>query len=188
VNDDARLIAEALAGHTVAFSQLVQKYQDRLYTTMVHVMGSRDDAHDVVQDAFVQAYVKLSTFQGTSAFYTWLFRIAYNTALSSHRRRRNVESVDKIRELGGGEPIDQGPSPSSRLEQQERVNQVQTALAALSEEHRTILVLREMDNFEYDVIAEMLDVPVGTVRSRISRARVQLREELKKVLQEDFFP
>jgi RNA polymerase sigma-70 factor (ECF subfamily) len=68
------------------------------------------------------------------------------------------------------------------------VNQVQTALAALSEEHRTILVLREMDNFEYDVIAEMLDIPVGTVRSRISRARVQLREELKKVLQEDFFP
>jgi RNA polymerase sigma-70 factor (ECF subfamily) len=186
VNDDVRLIEEALAGQTVAFCQLVRKYQDRLYNTMVHLLGSREDAYDVVQDAFVQAFVKLETFQRTSSFYTWIFRIAHNTALSFHRRRRNTESVDKIRELSGGEPVDDAPGPTDRLEQQERVNQVQAALSSLSEEHRTILVLREMDNFEYDVIAEMLALPVGTVRSRLHRARMQLREELKKVLQEDF--
>jgi RNA polymerase sigma-70 factor (ECF subfamily) len=188
VNDDARLIDEALAGQTVAFSHLVRKYQDRLYNTMVHVLGSNEDAHDVVQDAFVQAFMKLDTFQRTSTFYTWLFRIAHNTALSFHRRRRTADSVDRIRELGGGEPVDDGPGPGDRLEQQERVSQVQAALATLTEEHRTILVLREMDNFEYDMIAEMLELPVGTVRSRLHRARVQLREELKRVLQEDFHP
>jgi RNA polymerase sigma-70 factor (ECF subfamily) len=186
VNDDARLIDEALAGQTVAFSQLVRKYQDRLFSTMVHVLGSTDDAQDVVQDAFVQAFLKLGTFQRTSAFYTWLFRIAHNTALSLHRKRRIVESVDQIKELGGGEPVDSGPGPTERLEKQERISQVQAALATLSDEHRTILVLREIENFEYDMIAEALDLPVGTVRSRLHRARVQLRDQLQRVLQEDF--
>jgi RNA polymerase sigma-70 factor (ECF subfamily) len=179
------LIDDALAGNTAAFGQLVVKYQDRLYNTIAHVIGSTEEAYDVVQDALVLAFVKLESFQRESAFYTWLYRIAFNVAVSRSRRRKPMLSVDQARELSGEEPPGRAESPGDRLEQQERVSQVQAALATLSEEHRTVLVLREMDGCCYETISEILDLPVGTVRSRLHRARLQLREQLKAVLQED---
>src|SRR5690606_6534182 len=94
-------------------------------------------------------------------------------------------SVDRARELTGGEPLDQRGTPHDRLLQQDRVEQVHAALASLSDEHRAILVLREMDGCCYETIAQILDMPVGTVRSRLHRARMQLREELKHVHQEE---
>ena len=186
MRDDAQLIDDTLAGHSGAFGQLVTKYQDRLYNAVVHVTGSAEDARDVVQDAFVQAFVKLSTFRGRSAFYTWLYRIARNLAVSHKRKkRRPTTSIELHREITGDEPVDEGEAPSAGLEQQDRVAQVQVALAALSEEHRTVLVLREMEEFSYESIAEILELPVGTVRSRLHRARMQLRDELRKVMQEE---
>ncbi|HEV3022995.1 MAG TPA: sigma-70 family RNA polymerase sigma factor [Pirellulales bacterium] len=183
VEDDDRLIDLALAGNSAAFGDLVRKYQDRLYNTIVHVIGSTEDARDVVQDAFVQAFVKLETFQRTSAFYTWLYRIAFNAAISQKRRRRPTLSVEQQRENSGEEPIDGGEAPEEGLERQELAAQVRVALANLSEEHRAVIVLREMDGHDYDAIAGILELPVGTVRSRLHRARLQLREELKQVLQ-----
>ncbi len=182
VNDDARLIEETLAGNSAAFGQLVQRYQDRLYNTLVHVIGSPEDALDVVQDAFVQAFVKLESFRGRSAFYTWLYRIAFNVAATQRRRRRPVLSVDHAREEGGDEPVDPDQGPLDHLEQEERCRQVREALKVLSDEHREVLVLREIDGCCYETIAEILDLPVGTVRSRLHRARLQLRDELKEVL------
>jgi RNA polymerase sigma-70 factor (ECF subfamily) len=184
VNDDAQLIRQTLAGQAAAFGELVSKYQDRLYTTFAHMAGSTDDARDIVQDAFVQAFVKLETFRGSSAFYTWLYRIAFNVWVSRKRRQRPVLSIDRTRDLSGEEPID-GASPEDRLIGQERAVQVRRALAALSEEHRSILVLREIEGFDYEQIADTLDVPVGTVRSRLHRARLQLRDLLVEVVQED---
>jgi RNA polymerase sigma-70 factor (ECF subfamily) len=184
VNDDAQLIEEALKGRSAAFGQLVQKYQDRLYNTMVHVVNNAEDARDVVQDAFVQAFLKLETFQQNSAFYTWLYRIAFNIAASRGRRKRPVLSVDQTRESTGEEPADARGGPSQRMEQEERRQKVQQAIATLSEEHRAIVVLREIDGCCYETIAEMLDLPIGTVRSRLHRARLQLRD----VLQEFFDP
>ena len=163
----------------------MRKYQDRLFNTMVHVCGSQEDARDIVQEAFVQAFVKLNTFQQNSAFYTWLYRIAFNTAISRKRRKRPQLSVEQSREATGDEPLDPHEGPENRLEQQERVSMVQQGLAALSEEHRVVLVLKEMEGLRYEEIAEMLDVPVWTIRSRLFRARMQLREELKEVLHED---
>jgi RNA polymerase sigma-70 factor, ECF subfamily len=185
VNDDAQLIDEALAGHSVAFGRLVTKYQDRLYNSLVHVVGSAEEARDVVQDAFVQAFIKLESFHRSSAFYTWLYRIAFNVAISRHRRRKPMVSVEQARELSGQEPVARDGNPSERLERQERAVQVQAALAALSEEHRAVLVLREIDGCCYDTIAGILELPVGTVRSRLHRARMELRELLKEVLQEE---
>jgi RNA polymerase sigma-70 factor (ECF subfamily) len=182
VNDDARLIEETLAGQTAAFGQLVQKYQDRLFNTLAHVIGSPDDALDVVQDAFVQAFVKLDSFHGRSAFYTWLYRIAFNVAATQRRRRRPVMSVDHAREEGGEEPIDSDNGPLENLEREERCRQVREALNILSDDHRQVLVLREIDGCCYETIAEILDLPVGTVRSRLHRARLQLRDELKEVI------
>ncbi len=185
MNDDAQLIQEALAGETAAFGQLVQKYQDRLYNTLVHVVGSVEDARDIVQDAFVQAFLKLETFRHSSAFYTWLYRIAFNVAASRYRQKRPAASVERLREASGDEPIDGRAGPVERLEQDERCRQVQQAIATLSEEHRAVLVLREIDGCCYETIAEVLELPVGTVRSRLHRARLQLRDCLKEVLMID---
>jgi len=183
VKDDLLLIDEALSGDSAAFGQLVTRYQDRLYHTIVHVVGCAEDARDVVQDAFVQAFVKLETFQGNSAFYTWLYRIAFNVGISHLRRRKPTVSVDRVRESHGDEPADSNDSPEMHLEQEERATQVRAALAALHDDHRTVLVLREMDGCSYEQISEILDLPVGTVRSRLHRARMQLRDQLKEVLQ-----
>ena len=182
VSDDAPLIEQTLKGDPAAFGQLVSKYQDRLFNALVHSVGHTEDARDIVQDAFVQAFVKLDTFHQTSAFYTWLYRIAFNVAASRRRKRKIVSSVEQVREVSGQEPVDGGAEPSGRMEQQERRRQVREALAQLSEEHRAILVLREMDGYDYEEIAEILDLPVGTVRSRLHRARLQMRNQLKEVL------
>lgn len=181
--DDDQLINAALAGDSAAFGMLVQKYQDRLFNTMTHVVGSPEDARDVVQDAFVKAFVKLETFERASAFYTWLYRIAFNAAVSRQRRQKPTVSIQQQREEWGRELASADPPPEDRLERQELAGQVQAALARLTEEHRTIVVLREMDGCDYETIAAILDLPVGTVRSRLHRARLQLRSELKQVLQ-----
>jgi len=179
VNDDAQLIAQTLAGQAAAFGQLVQKYQDRLQNTLVHVVGNSEDAKDVVQEAFVQAFLKLESFQGASAFYTWLYRIAFNVAATHRRRRGAMRAAEQVAFGGGQRPSD---CPSDRLDREERCRQVRQAISHLPEEHRVVLILREMDGCCYEAIAEILDLPIGTVRSRLHRARMQLREDLKEVL------
>ncbi len=181
MSDDALLIAETLAGRTAAFGKLVEKYQDRLYNTAVHLIGNAEDARDVVQEAFVQAYVKLDSFRGSSAFYTWLYRIAFNISAGRRRKQRPMASIDCIREQSGLEPMQNGNGPGEQIEQEERCRQVRHALKQLSDEHRKVLVLREIEGCGYETIAEILDLPIGTVRSRLHRARLQLREELKEV-------
>ena len=182
-NEDAQLIEQSVQGDSAAFGQLVRKYQDRLYNTIAHLVGCREQAEDVVQDAFVQAYVKLHTFQGNSAFYTWLYRIAFNTAISHKRRQKAEVSVEQAREQSGLEPMDTSEAPEERLEREERVGLVHRALDALNEQHRAILVLREMEGCCYETIADILELPIGTVRSRLHRARLQLRDQLKESLQ-----
>jgi RNA polymerase sigma-70 factor (ECF subfamily) len=184
-SEDSQCLDRSLAGDSAAFGELVRKYQDRLFNTMVHVCGSPEEARDVVQEAFVQAFVKLDSFHRESAFYTWLYRIAFNTAVSRRRRKRPMLSVEQQREATGVEPLDAHEGPAGRLEQQERVGQVQKALAELTEEHREVLVLKEIEGHRYEEIADLLGVPVGTVRSRLFRARMQLRDILKVVVEED---
>jgi len=188
--EDNLLIDESLAGKTASFGRLVDRYQDRLFHAMVHVAGSVEEAHDIVQDAFVQAFVKLESFRGASAFYTWLYRIAFNVAASRRRRTRPIASTDRSgadrsRAVLGEQVVDPGEAPHVRLEQQERAERVHAALNSLADEYRQVMVLREMDGCSYEVIAEILDLPVGTVRSRLHRARTQMRELLKEVLEID---
>ena len=178
-NDDMALIAQALNGRQASFGELVQKYQDRLYNAVVHSMGNVEDARDVVQEAMVQAFLNLETFQHSSSFYTWLYRIAFNVRASHRRRKHATVSVEQAREATGEEPMDSGPQPSEQLQQKERCSQVWQAIAQLSEQHRAVEVLRDIEGFCYGEIAEILTLPVGTVRSRIHRARIQLRDILK---------
>jgi RNA polymerase sigma-70 factor, ECF subfamily len=181
------MIDECLSGRTDAFDRLVVRYQDRLYNTLVGVLGSADDARDVVQDAFVHAYQKLDTFRGHSAFYSWLFRIALNAAASRKRKqRRPVSSIESARGENGFEFADPHPDsqPSHLLERSERQALLKAALAELSDEHRTVLVLKEMEGLKYEEIAEIVGCPIGTVRSRIYRARNELRERLHVLFQD----
>jgi RNA polymerase sigma-70 factor (ECF subfamily) len=182
VTDD-ELIDEALAGRSAAFGQLVLKYQDRLFTALAHVIGCVEDARDAAQDAFVQAFVKLETFQHNSTFYTWLYRIAFNAAVSRSRKKRPHESLDGRREALGQEPVDhRHGGPNDGLERCERAAQVRHALDGLPHDYRAVIVLREIDGCDYEQISEILDVPVGTVRSRLHRARMQLKDQLKAVV------
>jgi RNA polymerase sigma-70 factor, ECF subfamily len=183
VSNDSKLIAETLAGQSAAFGLLVEKYQDRLFNTIAHLSGNFEDARDVVQEAFVQAFVKLNSFHGSSAFYTWLYRIAFNINAGHHRKHRPVMSIHSNDGQIGLDPMDDNNGPAEQLEQQERCRQVRHALRQLSEEHRAVLVLREIDDCDYDTIAEILEVPVGTVRSRLHRARMEMRDKLKETLE-----
>ena len=178
MSDDASLIAATLAGDSAAFGRLVATYQDRLYNSLLRVLGSSEDAADIVQDAFVQAFTKLNTFRGTSAFYTWLYRIAFNLAMSHARRGRKTASLDGMKSDVGEEPMDGRPTAEADVMQQERAELVHAALGQLSMDYRQILVLREIDGCRYDEIAEILDLPVGTVRSRLFRARMEMRDLL----------
>ncbi|MEN6450079.1 MAG: sigma-70 family RNA polymerase sigma factor [Thermoguttaceae bacterium] len=182
MSDDAQLIDQALSGQAESFGQLVLKYQDRLYNTIFHVVGHADDARDIVQEALVQAFLKLESFRRQSAFYTWLYRIAFNVAMTQRRRRRPVVSMDRLRETSHMEPMDVEDSPAESLERKDRCRQVRDAIGQLAEEYRAVLVLREIDGCCYETIAEVLDLPLGTVRSRLHRARLQLRDQLKEVL------
>jgi RNA polymerase sigma-70 factor (ECF subfamily) len=182
---DARLVEAALQGDRDAFGDLVVRYQDRLFNTLLRIAGSREDAADAVQDAFVQAYLKLESFRGDAQFFTWLYRIAMNMALTRRRRRRPAGSLEAAKSSAGEEPMDAAAGPDSRLLATERAEQVQSALADLGEQHRKILVLRELEGCSYEVIADILELPVGTVRSRLFRARLQLREKLRSLWGEE---
>jgi RNA polymerase sigma-70 factor (ECF subfamily) len=180
--DDQQLIRRTLDGHNEAFGHLIRKYQDRLYNGMVHILRSEPEAEDVVQDAFVLAFTKLDSFKGNSAFFTWLYRIGYNVAITKIRRRKTTVSLEGKEETGRLDFPDAGPNPTDRIEKQEQALQLNKAMGRLSDEHRAILVLREMDELDYDAISEILDLPIGTVRSRLHRARAQLREQLDLIM------
>lgn len=185
MTDEVELIQEALRGNSQAFGDLVRRYQDRLYSAVVNIVGCRSEAEDVVQDAFVQAFVNLKTFKHNSKFYTWLYRIAFNVSISRRRKAKGNLSLDQNREATGDEPLDHRESPSHPLELAERREKLQQGLQMLTEEHRTIIVLRHMEELSYEDIAEVLDISIGTVRSRLHRARVQLLECLKQLMPDE---
>jgi RNA polymerase sigma-70 factor (ECF subfamily) len=180
-SEEIELIRQALAGDEQAFESLVLEHQDRLFGAMTHVTGSAHDAEEVTQEAFIRAFLKLDTFQQNSQFFTWLYRIAFNIALSRKRRKRIKISLDQQREEVGNDVVDRGEAVDAAMIRQDNVSLVQTALSQLSEQHRGILVLREMNEASYEEIAEILELSIGTVRSRLNRARKQLRLSIEEL-------
>jgi RNA polymerase sigma-70 factor (ECF subfamily) len=176
---DNDLIRETLAGNPQAFEGLVRRYQGRLLSAMVAVCGAIQEAEDVVQETFLQAYCKLESFRSESRFYTWLYRIAFNLSVNARRRKRPALAADHYEGAQGVEAADHGPGPEEPLAQAERSQQVLEAIQRLPDEFRQVLVLRELEGFCYETIAEVLALPIGTVRSRLHRARQQLKDELQ---------
>ena len=180
---DLQLIDATLSGDTRAFDELVRRYQDRLVHSLEHTLGSRDDALDVAQQAFVLAWKKLSSFRREAGFYSWLYRIAHNFAISRIRRPKiSSRSLDHLHETAGFEPADihSESAPEYPMLQAEQIQMVQKALLEIVEEFRQPLVLKEIDGFSYEEIARILGIPLGTVRSRIFRARQELIAKLQR--------
>jgi RNA polymerase sigma-70 factor (ECF subfamily) len=160
----------------------VRRYQERLYNTVFRLVDNAEDAHDVVQEAFLNAYQSLDSFKHDSRFFTWLYRIAINTAISLKRKQRSSLSIEAGRNGEGGvEPLDGSAfsRPGYALEQAEEERRIQSALNRLSPEHQAVLILKDIDGQKYEQMAKILQVPIGTIRSRLHRARAELRELLE---------
>ena len=174
--DDQRLVERVQAGDRQAFDVLVLKYQHKIVKLVMRYVRDQAEALDITQEAFIKAYRAIGRFRGDSAFYTWLYRIAINTA-KNHivaMKRRPMEYDLDLQESGGYEPHAQlrdHDSPDRVAQREELRNSLQAAIDALPEELRVAIVLREIDGLSYDEIATAMDCPVGTVRSRIFRAR-----------------
>jgi RNA polymerase sigma-70 factor (ECF subfamily) len=179
--DDSQLIALSIQGDRAAFGELVGRYQERLYHTAYRLIGNAEDARDVVQDSFLSAYLSLHQFKGDARFFTWLYRIAVNATITVKRKHRAMLSADLTGSQTLAEPHDEseGSQPGAALERAEDERRLHVALAALTMEHRTVLVLKDIEGQKYEMIAEVLGVPIGTVRSRLHRARLELRDRLQ---------
>ncbi len=183
---DQKLIGQVLSGDSAAFGEIVERHEDRLYNTIYRLVGSADDARDLLQDTFVKAYEKLDDFRGGSSLYTWLFRIAVNTSLSHRRRRKWVQmgapAGDDDPNPGNAVADTAAVDPADPLIAAETETLVQEAINSLDDEHRTVVVLRDIQHCDYHEIADILDVPPGTVKSRLHRARMMLRDRLEPLL------
>lgn len=178
LQSDQQCIAAVRGGDRDAYGSLVIKYQDRLFNTLARLVGSADDAQDLTQEALTQAYLKLDTFQGNSAFYTWLYRIAFNMAMSHHRKRLPATVLDGEPGSHIPEPVDRGGTPEDQMATRQRIESVKEAIGQLADDQRQVVVLREIEGCDYQQIADILDIPLGTVRSRLFRARMELKEKL----------
>ena len=182
---ESELVRAAQAGDQSAFGQLVTANQAMVYSLAYRMTGNPEDAADLTQEAFLNAWRSLGTFEGQSAFSTWIYRLTSNACIDFLRRekRRNSFSMtleDEEDEDRQADLPDDRWSPQRELERQEAQEAVRQGLAALSPEHREVLILRELEGLSYAEIAQALDLEEGTVKSRIARARLSLRDFLIK--------
>lgn len=178
-HEDRELVAKARTGDRRAFGKLVEKYQRRVYSLAFGILRQREDAWDVAQEAFVKAYKKLDRFEGNAAFYTWLYRITYNLSIDTLREKARRDTVDlnesrKIEEAleSDGQPHEH---PDQMAQRKELHRVLQEAMKKLSDKHRAIIVLREVEGLSYEEMAEVLGISKGTVMSRLFHARQNLQ-------------
>jgi RNA polymerase sigma-70 factor (ECF subfamily) len=179
---DALLVREAQTGSRVAFDMLVLKYQRRVERLLSRSVRDPADVADLCQDTFLAAYRALPGFRGESAFYTWLYRIAVNAAKRHRLQWRPVEPLDEEGTFGTQASPSHDETPETLLAGQQLLRGLDEAVAALADDQRRALLLREVDGLSYDEIAELMACPAGTVRSRIYRAREALAAGLRPLL------
>jgi RNA polymerase sigma-70 factor, ECF subfamily len=181
---DLNLIAETLSGNQLSFQLLVERYQGRMFALVRHYTRSTVEVEDIVQDVFLKAFSRLGSFQRQSSFYTWLTRIAINTALDFLKRsgRSPIQGVDDPELALAGEVgvprAGAAPAPDARMEREEISRITSEVLDELPEIFRAVLVLREFEEFSYQEIADVLGISIGTVESRLFRARARFRDKL----------
>lgn len=184
---DHELVRRVQRGDSAAFDLLVRKYQHRIAALIGRYINDWSECQDVAQDTFIRAYRAIGNFRGDAQFYTWLHRIAVNTAknhLVAHKRRPPTDDI----EIGDAEQFDSGirlrntDTPERELARQQMERTVMRAVEALPEDLRLAITLREVDGLSYEAIAQRMDCPIGTVRSRIFRAREAIDAELRPLM------
>ena len=189
VSDELALVQSAKAGDVSAFEELVKRYDRNVFRIAQHITQNREDAEDVVQDAFLKAYSNLAQFQGQSKFYTWLVRIAVNEALMKLRRRRPERMVSLDEDVKTEddslprEVADWSPNPEQQYTQAELRDILTKTIQGLPATFRTVFVLRDVEGLSTEETAEALELSVPAVKSRLLRARLQLRERLNRYFQ-----
>jgi len=184
---DAELVARARDGDRDAFDELVRRHEDRVYNMALRMLGNADDALDLAQEVFLSAYRALAGFESKALFSTWLYRVTVNRCRDEMRRRATVKHTRPRSLTQGRNPEDPPGDPPARTGSpveaalaRESQALVASAVSQLPEEAREVLVLRDVEELSYEEIASVLDVPVGTVRSRLHRARSLLRDRLRE--------
>ncbi|MFO7172271.1 MAG: sigma-70 family RNA polymerase sigma factor [Bacillota bacterium] len=188
-SEEAKLVERARQGDVDAFEALIVQYERKVYNLAYRLTGNPEDASDLAQEAFVRVYQSLGDFRGDSSFATWLYRIVANACRDELRRRQRQRTVslEVTVENEDGEMVrqyaDEGEGPDQALERVELQRLVRETLATLDEDHRQILILRDFQDLSYQDIAELLNLSLGTVKSRINRARNALKEKLARELE-----
>ena len=182
---EQELVTRAKAGDDEAFAQLMRDNETRIYNLTLRMTGNPEDAMDLAQEAFLNAWRGLKFFKGDSAFSTWVYRLASNACIDFLRRKKRRQDISlpmPVDEEDDSQPDipDQRFLPERELERQELRDAVAAGLNQLSDEHRQVLVMREINGLSYQEIADVLDLEAGTVKSRIARARNSLRKILLK--------
>jgi RNA polymerase sigma-70 factor (ECF subfamily) len=190
--DDGALIRQCQLGDLKATEGLIIRYQDRVFNVIMKIVGNRDDAAELTQETFVKVIEKIGTFKAQSSFYTWLFRVAVNTALNFCRKRFRVttQSLDAVvagdgengRKLGDFLVDKSEIGPDEIAQKKETARLITAALGELSEDHRVMIILRDIEGMSYGEVSATLALELGTVRSRISRARSEMRKILEAML------
>jgi RNA polymerase sigma-70 factor (ECF subfamily) len=184
--DETPLVAQAREGDARAFGVLVKQYEGKIFRLAQHVTQNREDAEDVLQETFMKAYEHLDQFQGNSKFYTWIVRIAVNQALMKLRRRKTDRSVSLDETIDTGEDTvvreiaAWGEDPEQRFSREELGSILDSAIQSLEPPYRSVFVLRDIDELSTEETADVLGLTVPAVKSRLLRARLQLRERLTR--------
>ncbi len=190
-SEDNVLIARCQKGNMVAFGQLIEKYQHRLYNAVLKMVNNPDDASDLTQEAFYRALNGLKRFRGSASFYTWLYRIGMNLCINHRSRRDKVKFRSLDSQLEGSNTQADGllavvssdgqRTPLNQAQVNEEYAIVMDALGEIEAPARAVIILRDIEELDYATIAKILEVPVGTIKSRLSRARLLMREKLSKL-------
>ncbi|MCH7768563.1 MAG: sigma-70 family RNA polymerase sigma factor [Nitrospinae bacterium] len=182
MDQDVFLVERCLGGDEEACETLVRRYQDRVFSLVYSIIGGTDQVEDIAQEAFLKAFRSLKSFRGGSSFYTWLYRITVNTALNALRSKGRRQEAS-LEDLGGLEfLVDPDVGPAESAARRQLASRVREAIDRLDEQYRTIVYLRELEDLSYEEIAEVVELPVGTVKSRLFRARQHLKELLEDLL------
>jgi len=196
-SDDLALVRRAQDGDRAAFKVLFERYHRRVYAVALGVVKSPQDAHDVVQEAFVKVHRHLPDFQGNSSFYTWLYRISMNLAIDQLRRRKSARQVDYDDTVGRAEqgddpgnltPVIDGADPAKTQSRKELAEKIRGALATLPEYHRQVILLREVEGLSYEEISKIMKVPKGTIMSRLFHARRKMQSALAEYVDGELTP